>query len=434
MRARGLHRAIARFAAVGAIVWGLSGLIHPVMMWTAPRPAVQAPPVLAADSAGAVAPGALAGLDAARHVRLAPSEAGAYWSVMTEPARPRLALDAVTGAPAPEAARAHAVALARHYADLPDTDVAEARELTGFSLDYPEVNRLLPVWEVVFDTPRGLTVYVDTGSDRLAAVSDDRRRTLLRVFQTVHTLHFLKPVEPLRLALITALTLLVIAVALSGAWTLLKARGRGMRRWHRRAGLVLLPLVLAFPVSGLGRLWAGSSLIDAPPPLAESFGAAALSGVPEGVFAHLAATAGPDGPVWRAASGRQATYHAAEGAPLALDEAGRARQIAGVEAGEVEPVFGFTAEYGFTAKRLPVLRVASDSGPVFADPVDGLIAHALPGDAARAEAWTFSNLHKWSFANPIGARNRDMLMMLAVGGIIALSLSGLWLSRRRRPR
>ncbi len=434
MRARGLHRAIARFAAVGAIVWGLSGLIHPVMMWTAPRPAVQAPPVLAADSAGAVAPGALAGLDAARHVRLAPSEAGAYWSVATGPDTPRLALDALTGAPAPEAARAHAVALARHYADLPDTDVAEARELTGFSLDYPEVNRLLPVWEVVFDTPHGLTVYADTGSDRLAAVSDDRRRTLLRVFQTVHTLHFLKPVEPLRLALITALTLLVIAVALSGAWTLLKARGRGVRRWHRRAGLVLLPLVLAFPVSGLGRLWAGSCLIDAPPPLAQTFDAAALSGVPEGVFAYLAATAGPDGPVWRAASGRQATYHAADGAPLTMDEAERARQIAGVEGGEVEPVFGFTAEYGFTAKRLPVLRVASDAGPVFADPVDGLIAHALPGDAGRAEAWTFSNLHKWSFANPIGARKRDMLMMLAVGGIIALSLSGLWLSRRRRPR
>ncbi|WP_429911097.1 hypothetical protein [Glycocaulis sp.] len=432
---RRLHRTGPQLAVLAVVMWGLSGFLHPIMSWTAPRAAIQMPPALEIETEGASAPSTLPAMpETARHVRLAPSDNGTYWSVRTDAQTPRLALDGVTGGPAPEAAREHAITLARHYAALPDADIVRVEEITAFSVDYPAINRLLPVTAVMFDTSDRLTIYVDTGSDRLAAVTNAPRRVMLRIFQNAHTLSFLKPVEPLRLLVITVLTLIFISTVLAGISLTFTAKGKGLRRWHRYAGLALALPALAFPVSGLFHAWVNSSLFAAERPEAAMFAPASLVEVPQGRFTHLAATADTEGALWRAAEGREARYFAGSGAALPLDDAARALSLAGAPSDSVATLqTRFDGDYGFASKRLPVWRVETQGGPVFADPVDGLLAQAgQAGPIAALEGRSFDQLHKWQFANPLGRDVRDMLMMAVITALIALALTGLSFTRRRK--
>ncbi|MGC5198930.1 hypothetical protein, partial [Aphanothece microscopica] len=90
---------------------------------------------------------------------------------------------------------------------------------------------------------------------------------------------------------------------------------------------------------------------------------------------------------------------------------------------------------GFINKRLPVWRVETASGPVFADVREGLVAASgAASPLARMEDWTFDTLHKWHFLDPLGRRNRDYGTMAATLLILATAGFGLALAaRRRRP-
>lgn len=433
---RAWHRTGPQIAAAVAVIWGVSGLLHPVMNWTAPRAALQAPPVFIVETEGAYAPSVIPGpASGVRQVRLAPSPLGAYWNVLPAGAGARMALEARSGQDASAAMDAHAIGLARHYASLLETPVISARQITGFSMDYPPVNRLLPVTEVVFDTPDRLTIYVDTGSDRLAAVSNTPRRLMLRTFQTLHTLAPLKRIEPVRLVMLSILTLAFMSTVIAGLSMLPAARGRKMRRWHRWVGAALALPALAFPASGLFHAWTGSSLFEEAPAQAERFDIAALTAVPAGQFSHLAATQAGGALLWRGTSGMAARYWNADGEALGTDDTWRARAVAGAgELAETTLQTRFDADYGFVNKRLPVWRVEVEDGSVFVDPVDALIAGRPGGPVREAERWSFNQLHKWHFANLLGRDVRDALMMLAAAAIIALAITGLSLRRRRKRR
>ncbi len=432
MNARRVHKTLAWVAGVVAVLWAATGFLHPVMSWTAPRAAVQAPPDTPLDLQGVQAPAPLLaaqGLDQTTLVRLIMIDDTPVW-LAADPQRPtRLALDARTGQLRPEAEERHAQALARHYANQPDTEVSSARLITAFSTDYPSVNRLLPVWEVRFDTPDGLTLYVDPGMDRLAAVTNDQRRVLLSVFQNVHTLKFLEPVEPLRLALNFALVGAVLVTTGFGAVMLLRARGRGLYRVHTVLAWIALPVTLMFTTSGLFHLVVTNNLSPEAPPASQAFDVSALSAPPTAspdiAISHLAASGG----VWRIEASGRGFYLD----PALIDES-RARALAGAdEAAPVSLVTRFGGDYGFLNKRLPVWRVEGPEGAVFVDVREGLIAGAHHADPVKAlEGWSFDNLHKWEFLNPLGRRNRDYATMSATGVIILTALFGVALLLRRR--
>jgi hypothetical protein len=432
MSARRLHKTLAWVAGVVAVLWAATGFLHPVMSWTAPRAAVQAPPVGALDLQGVLPPAPLLAahsLEETTLVRLVMIDEAPVW-LATDPKGPeRLALDARTGELRPDAERRHAEALARHYADLPDTEISSAQIITVFSTTYPSVNRLLPIWEVRFDTPDGLTLYVDTGMDRLAAVTNDQRRVLLSVFQNIHTLKFLETVEPLRLALILALVGTVVATTVFGAMMLWRARGRGLYRFHTMLAWIALPLVLMFTLSGLFHLIVTNNLSPAAPPSAAPFAVASLpappSAAPGIAVDHLAATAGG----WRIEAGGRGFY-----LDPAVTDQSRARDLAGAnQTASVSLVTRFGGDYSFINKRLPVWRVEGADGLVFVDVREGLIAGAHHADPVKAlEGWSFDNLHKWEFLNPIGRRNRDYATMAATAIIILTAGFGIALLLRRR--
>ncbi|MGE6698912.1 hypothetical protein ACQKH5_14540 [Hyphomonas sp. NPDC076900] len=436
--ARTLHRQIGWVAAFVAMAWALTGFLHPVMSWTAPRPAVQAPPHGGQIRTLPDIPGQFldkSGQIRTVQVRLVTIGGRPYW-MSTDLSMPRKTVaDALTGEAAPEAEEAHAIALARHYAALPEAAVRSVDIIERFNTEYPQINRLLPVWRVAFETPEGLAVYVDTGADRLAAVTDGRRRALLCVFQNVHTLKFLGFAEPLRVALLAGLILSVIATSLIGAALLLKAKGRGLRKAHTLAAWAALPFILTFTVSGMFHLFVtmgpGQEL---PPPGVFTLADLEPPRPGPGSLYGLTATAGPDGkPLWRIETGGGIAY---QGEVAGYTDADRARAIAGAgPEAAVSLVTRFGREYSFANKRLPVMRVEGSEGPVFVDVREGLIA-AAPRKSAlqKAEGWSFDVLHKWEFLRPIGTRNRDYLLMTTVGVIFLTAALGLAIQLRRRRR
>ncbi|MBU6406511.1 MAG: hypothetical protein KGS44_05145 [Alphaproteobacteria bacterium] len=434
MSARTIHRKLAWVAGLVAVLWSATGFLHPVMSWTAPRPAVQAPPVQAVTLDGLMPPAtalAAAGVTETTLVRLVMVDGKPYWFAARENTQ-RTVLDAKTGTAVTGVEERHAIGLARHYAGLPDAEVETTRLITAFSTDYPSVNRLLPVWEVRVATPDGLTLYVDTGLDRLAAVTNDQRRVLLSIFQNVHTLKFLEPIEPLRLAAIFALIGTVIATTVFGATMLWRSRGRGLRRVHTLAAWAALPLVAMFTLSGTLHLFVTSSLWAEPAPRASPFAVSQLPPIPgaePGITVNELTAAG--GPLWRLQV-EETGYYFGANAPDTDED--RARALGGAPAeASVSRVTRFGDGYGFINKRLPVWRVDTQSSAVFVDVREGLIA-ARPNETlmTRLEGWTFDNLHKWEFLNPLGRRNRDYATMAATAIVILVAMLGFVLTARRK--
>ncbi len=437
------HRRLSLLAGIALLLWASSGLLHPLMSWTNPRAAAFAPPVGEPLELPAQAPSALLEAEPAGIVRLLSQGGQSLWQLASADRQRLRYVNAATGEPVPEADRVRAVQLARHYTGLQSAALSEVRHVTQYDREYPAVNRLLPVWRVEFADERGLTAYVHTGEDRLASLTDRRKRVLLTLFQTVHTLDFLDGIEGLRLGLVLAAVGSVLAMAMLGLAMLLGRRGRpgapAMRRRHRLLAWLAWVPVLMFSASGLFHLLRLSPLLQqAPPPVhasvqgavawpAELQGARALTLLP------LGGREGEGGAVWRARYGPQslALYDARSGERLAGGEAGLAQRLAGstTSAGATRQA-GFSPEYGFANKRLPVWRVEQPDGLAFVDTAFGLVA-ARVGSLDVAEQWSFSTLHKWQLLDFLGKAWRDAVLSAgAVLGMLA-ALFGLALRRRR---
>lgn len=431
------HRRLSLLAGVALLLWASSGLLHPLMSWTNPRPAAFAPPVGEPLELPAQAPAQLLA-EPAGLLRLLWQGGSVQWQ-WASPDRQRLRyFDARTGLEQPDADRARAVQLARHYTGLAEAPLREVREITRFDREYPAVNRLLPVWRVEFSDPRGLTAYVHTGEDRLASLTDRRKRVLLTLFQTVHTLDFLESVEGLRLGLILAAVGSVLAMAMVGLGLLLGRRGRAAaptpRRRHRQLAWLAWVPVLMFSVSGLFHLLRQSPLLqDSPstPPLAVQ-GALAWPAELQGARSLSLLPLPGGGALWRARYGPQelALFDARSGEPLAGGEAELARRLAG-GTGTATRQTGFSGEYAFANKRLPVWRVQGQGELLFVDTAFGLVsARTRPLDVA--EQWTFSSLHKWQLLDPLGKAWRDAI--LSLGALLGILAAGFGLALRGRRR
>lgn len=171
--ARKLHRALAWIAAGTAVVWATSGAFHPLITAIGPKPVAFQPPASSFEAAALPAPAALlasAGIGAASQLRYLAVDGRPVLQVQPAGQAERVYLDAASGQPMADADRSRAVALARHYSGRAEAAVAETRLVEQFERDYPWINRLLPVWAVRFAGDDAVTVYVDTGGDRLGTI------------------------------------------------------------------------------------------------------------------------------------------------------------------------------------------------------------------------------------------------------------------------
>lgn len=377
---RQYHRWLGLFAALPVLLWGLSGLSHPIMSRLQVQPAeTMAPSALVSGFSHAQLHSALPlatvlqsqGIAAVRDARLLKLGSRLLWQVTLPGQAERRYFEARSGQAVAGYDRVLAVQLARHFVGAEHGAVRRVQLLTDFTDDYPAVNRLLPVYRVDFAGEEGLRAYVETSPLRLATINDDTKALLITLFRTLHSWAFI-PSEGLRDAVMSGFLLAGLAAAIGGVWLYGLGRRRTdtaralppLRRWHRRLGLTLV--------------------------LAEQVQVRALAGR----YSGLPASA-----------------------------------IVGLS-----PVQQFGGEYGFINKRLPVVKVdyaTPDHLSVYVEPATGVIA-AVVRDRDRIEGYSFANLHKWHFLDFAGKDARDLASGAAALGVVLTTGLGLGLYVRRR--
>lgn len=443
------HRQLAWLAGVAILLWTSSGLLHPLMSWTNPQAAVSKPP---SEVLPTLASGDLQALLQRNGI---PRLTGLRWvlldgEVTMQVSQPDTALRRYLSWPegvervGGDAKRAQW--LARYYAGEPSAMIAQTTLVTAFDLAYPPVNRLLPVWRVQFDRPDHLSVYVDTGSDRTSAINDARKECLLAIFLTVHKLHFLQQSEGGRVAIIGTFVMAALSMGVLGLGMLALLRrrqqARGTRALHRvLAHIVWVPLLM-FSASGIFHLLTFTTL-------RKSDSDGRLPAIEVSALKTLPASRGLTGlgllPLaseqawWAYRTDDAMAYRMAVPAkPVTINEAAFARALAqkhGLSQQDLVAqnlITGFTDEYGFVNKRLPVWRMQSRDGTLlFVDTRGGVLA-ATMGRTDLAEGWSFSNLHKWQFLHGLGRPVRDGIMVFFASLLIMATGAGLTLRLRRK--
>ena len=260
-----LHRLLAWFAGAGLLVWGLSGLLHPLMTTFGPQQSVYRPPAAALALEGILDPGEIlqrAGIDTAVAVQVVVTGHGNVLQVTETSMAPRRYFDVHTGEELADQDRRYAEYLARHYlgGQVAARSVQAISLQDNFDLEYPQVNRLLPVWRIDFAGDDRLTAYVHTETASLAAVNDDFKRILQTGVQWFHTWDWLPArAEWLRMTLSTLLVGSIFCLCISGVVMLLrihrKGAAPGLRGWHRIGAWALVLPVFMLSGSGLYHLW-----------------------------------------------------------------------------------------------------------------------------------------------------------------------------------
>lgn len=477
------HGLLGWVAGAALILWAASGLTHVAMSAFGPQQAIFRLPDPPLDLSGVQALDqtfAAAGITAAQAVRVLPGIGRPVLQVTETADAPRRYFLPETG----EELVGYDKALARHLArvwlgGIPDR-IANITLLTGFSDEYPPVNRLLPVWRVEFARADRLTAYIHTETRALAAVTDNPKRALQAVFQNLHTLDWLpRAAEPVRVALITLAMACLFGIAATGVAMLAlirrKARAPGLRGWHRLAGYVLALPILGYSASGFYHLAtyagdAGGRILMLAPPLdltaanwpIHTDWQALTDGLP---VTGLSLVAAPDGrPLYRLALAGTAAINGADairnarfdgvqpsGPAVYLDaETGQvweggdralalhlASQIAGAPPRSLNLVTRFGPGYDFRNKRLPVWKAEYPGEAIFVDTAIGALVDRQ--SAAKAtEGQVFSSVHKWGFLRPLGRDAQNLIIagvglaMIGFAGAMGLALA-VKRARRLRP-
>ena len=451
-----LHQWLGLITCVGLLMWGVSGISHPIMSRLQPKPAVFMPPTIAWDASHTANPQSLLqrlGIPALASLHTVKLGDTVLWLAHPRLDQAGLLIDPHTGVVINEGEPQLAQALARHYTGLRDVPVAQTRLLTAFSDDYLPVNRLLPVWQVTFDRPDHLSAYIDTRQMRLATLNDDTKRTLGQLFRWGHNWSFLDRLPQLQLTVMTLALCCAFLSALSGLyfwWTMRasaprRLSARPVSRWHRRLGLTVALTSLAFALSGLFHLWMGTlktpdtvpsnALSTRPVSTMSDLAWAAVSQSPHSPIGRVDWVAnGTSSAWWVQAAGQGApkaqvaalatgehAEHAQHQAPapapmspmvkpkarlvearglslpdgakqLASRLAAHAAALPAERISDISLVTKFDGEYGFLNKRLPVWRVQFDA------PGTPRIYVELATGAIAARVNNTDALEGWSFS------------------------------------
>ncbi len=438
------HRKLALTAGICTLLWVFSGLLHPFVSYWGPRPAAFIPPANVIEfQPSAASLREVAEVVAGRNIRqlrLVAAGDDVAWqvSLQVEGGTDFLYFDALNGKRRPDFPMIYAAFLARHYTGSA-ADIVSVQKQDVFDSEYPEINRLLPVYKVSFADSYDLAAYVDPATGRLGALTDDVRAAALKIFRAVHTFSFLERAEVARVSLVLLGVLSILCVAAFGFALRVsrktKAYSRKARTIHAAAAWLLWLPVFMMTLSGMFHLAIRTPLAheDAVPSQAGFLMPDDLT-LPHlsGDIHDLRLVARGDEALWIAMGKDGLSYTDAGGNSLSLSEEGWARGFAGLDDSVTgQKITRFTPEYGFAYKRLPVWRFEDDRGAVFVDAAEGLVsARVTPLQAA--ETWSFTTFHKWQLLDPLMGRiARDAVLVTASLLIAAMAVTGLVLRFRR---
>ena len=468
-------------ALIATLIYILSALSHPIMVWTGPQAKKMYPPALVLQGNEVVHISKIVEknkLGVAQIAKFVPYKEQVLFQVTQGNNQPRRYFSNVNFNEVKDHDKQQAIWLAQHYLaqELP---IKSIEFQSQFDEQYPQVNRLLPVYKINYNTEDNLTVFVHTETQALAAITNDWKRSLRWIFQNLHSFEFLGESEALRVGLIVIMVSLISLMAITGImFILILKRNKKViqteRRWHRRlAYIVVLPLIL-FSVSGIYHLLHMSlegnenlMRLDSPAslPLGNWLPAefpSALTGKKinqislvqtkinnkvKNLYRISASVAKPlqennRSKRFKGAASESSGYYLDSQSGLLLNSMDiqvvkqKAKQVlSGYDSGitKAELLTHFGPSYDFRNKRLPIWQVESSTGlQVFIDPITSMVIDQN-NLWDRAEGYSFSFLHKWNFLVPLAGRfYRDVAIVLVLSLALLLSLFGLLAHLKRK--
>ena len=261
-------------AFIGLLLFLVSALMHPLMVWTGPQSVQFRPPSLSFEQQQAqqqLAHGLtqLSRLDKSglQVAKLAPTGQGAMLQVSRSDSEPREYF-ALSESQASYSDELQALWLAQYYSGE-SREVASLLRVEAFSTEYPSVNRLLPVYKVVYEGRDNLSVFVHTETNALAGINNDWKRGLQSLFQWLHTWSWLDALPELRVLVISALMISLLFMSVAGILLLLFFKRRVYPQssiaLHRTSAWVVCLPLLALSFSGLYHVLQGALVEDIEP-------------------------------------------------------------------------------------------------------------------------------------------------------------------------
>lgn len=461
-------------AFMSMLVYVLSTISHPLMAWTGPQTKLMHPPTMELSGNELTAIPRIVeynGLKNANIAKYVPYKDQMLLQVTEGYESQRRYFHSSSYNELKDHDEKQAIWLASHYmqADLP---IRNIEFIDSFSDEYPSINRLLPVYQINFDTQDNLSILIHTETQAVAAITNDWKRILRRIFQLFHSLTWLDNYESLRLLLSLIMLTTLVTMTVTGIYLLIKLKRKsqdriGSRRWHRKLAYIFFVPLFMFLFSGIYHLlnWSGKPDIEGLR-LTETL---PLQKWQSGVIPEeldqkrihqisllwlLDENTKQHSPYYRVSvsnekslernqrekrfagrqSEKQAIYLRADNKlSNQLTERDYVHKQAsnflvdGDAISQMNKVTRFGVNYDFRNKRLPVWQVDTDSGiRLFIDPVShSLVDRNQVQD--RVEQYSFSFLHKWNMLMPLTGRfYRDVLIVLTLLGILTLTGLGLW--------
>jgi len=259
------HRWLGIFACIGLILWGSSGISHPIMTRLQPVPVAFTAPHQSFDLSQSLSPQAILqqhNIPQVAHLGVSTIDGKTYYRVSENPTLAAHYFDAETGAELANADAKLAGLLASHFTGRPIDSITKAELITEFSDDYHAINRFLPAWRVEFAGDDHLRAFIDTEQLRLATLVDDTRYIFTKIFRIGHNWSFIESMPKLQLGIMATILSLILFSAVSGIYLFFKQSRmsdmrlakQGVRRWHRRLGITVALATLILASSGLFHL------------------------------------------------------------------------------------------------------------------------------------------------------------------------------------
>lgn len=467
-------------ALIATVIYIFSALSHPIMVWTGPQAKKMFPPSLVLQGNEMVNISTIVEknkLQEAQIAKFVPYKEQVLFQITQGNDLPRRYFSNVNYTEIENHDKQQAIWLAQYYL-AQDLSIISIEFQSQFDEQYPQVNRLLPVYKINYDTEDNLTVFVHTETQALAAITNDWKRSLRWVFQNLHSFEFLSHSEGLRVGLIAIMVSLISLMAITGVLfiVLLKRNKKVIkveRRWHRRmAYIVVLPLIL-FSVSGIYHLLHMSIegnkefVLQQSPPL--PLGSWLPSELPRAlvgkkinqislvrekinndvknlyrISASVVKSLQENNRKkrFKGAASESRGYYLDSQSGLLLDSVDL--QVVKQKATDIFTEYGsnvtntkllthFGPSYDFRNKRLPIWQVESQAGlQLFIDPITSTVIDQN-NVWGRTESYSFSFLHKWNFLVPLAGRfYRDVAIVLVLSLALLLSLLGLLIYLKRK--
>jgi len=261
------HRMLGIITVIPAILWCLSGIMHPFMAhFFKPEIANEKLELQPIDK-NQLQFSIQEILDKNKitefkNFRIVKLDSTSYYQVKTN-TDTFLYFDTKTAKPLPNGDHKYAEYLARFFLADQKSSIKELKSVTEFTAQYKYVNRYLPVYKLSFDRPDGMQVYVETSSSKLATYNPYSRQAFIWVFDTFHNWAFIDWISnnSWRISIMILFLSIIAFSALSGIliyvflWKKFKKEKTSnetgvLRKYHRQIGIFVSLFTLTFAFSG----------------------------------------------------------------------------------------------------------------------------------------------------------------------------------------